>query len=557
LTKAKQSSSAVTTTTTTTTISTTMGDSYAEIEDSDSTVAHNMSNAKAFVSQTNDSFITTTNTTSITALTDGQEVVLSMLMVVSGVLSILGSATIIYKVIKNRDKAKPYDRLMFGLSTCDIIGGVAYALTPFLLPRTTSPRVWAFGTAASCSFLGFLTQFSFSGLWYNCMLSFYYLLTVRFGVKRSVFATRYEFWMHLSAVGFNAVTASFGYAVGMYGELELNLGCWISYYPKGCQYDDSCVGSYYGWGMAGLPVLFTMFAIPINNAIIYCHVRKTLHYPKNVENQDQAVVPERDLLQQAQIREVSSQGFLYVGAFMLCFLPAFIVRVLEAEPVLLSADDEPQFFWLLALNNFLLPLQGLFNMLIYSRPNYVRVRGAFPEQTVFWSLRRACLEGNIPRLTESRWSSNLGGSQRSFRSAKAAQHSRGTGGGMGGDQQLQQQQQQARRNRRSHGSRSGGSGFSSDLDIVAEDSNEDREGSSSLHFAVQDGAHWEHWMAHRQVMSTASEDVSDLPLEQAAVVAVVAVPESLADSRDEPPSPSVAIDKESSDLDSHMDSSDL
>jgi hypothetical protein len=532
-----------------------MGDAYAEIENSAATAAPTLANLNVFVSETNDPFITTAPTTT-TTLTDGQEVVLSMLLVVSGVLSILGSSTIIYKVAKNRDKAKSYERLMFGLSTCDIIGGVGYALTPFLLPRTTSHRVWALGTEASCSFLGFLTQFTFSGLWYNCMLSFYYLLTVRFGVKRSVFAARYEFWMHLATIGFNVLTASFGYAVGMYGELGLNLGCWISSYPRGCEYDDSCLGTYFGWGMAGLPALFTMFAIPINNVIIYCHVRQTLH-PLNIEMEDQGV-PE-DLLRQARIREVSSQGFLYVGGFMLCFLPAFIVRILEGEPVLLSADDEPQFFWLLALNNFLLPLQGLFNMLIYSRPNYVRVRGAFPEQTVFWSLRRACLEGNIPRLTESRWSSNLSGSQRSFRSAKAAQHPRGIGGGIdiSGDQQLQQQQQQARMNRRSYGSRSGGSGFSSDLDLVAEDSNEDGEGSSSLEFSVQDGAHWEHWMAHRQVMSTASEDVPGPRYEQAAEAAVVAVPESLADSRDETLSPLVAISNESSDLDSHMDSSDL
>lgn len=55
---------------------------------------------------------------------------------------------------------------------------------------------------------------------YNGMLSFYYLLTVRFGVRREVFSQRYEFWMHSTAIVYFLSTAIIGLAFGMYSELE-------------------------------------------------------------------------------------------------------------------------------------------------------------------------------------------------------------------------------------------------------------------------------------------------------------------------------------------------
>ena len=427
----------------------------------------------------------------MSGLTDGQEMALSMLMAISGMLSTLGSSTIVYKVVKNFRKATPYDRLLFGLSSCDIVASLTYALSPFLLPKGTSHRVWAIGNVSTCSMLGFLTTFAFSAVWYNCMLSFYYLLTVRFGVKRDVFAKRYEIWMHILSLAFNIASSSYGAIVDMYGELELNLGCWISYYPKGCQETDTCVGSYYGWAFAGLPIIFTMFAIPINNLIIYCHVRRMLNKASTDDDQE-----ERHLRHQAQIREVSSQGFLYVGTFFLCMLPAVIVRVLEAEPVLLSAEDEPQFFWLLALNNFLLPFQGFLNMFVYTRPNYIRVRGANPEQTALWAHKKACLESDIPRLTESRWSMNTnqtGGSSRRLkvqRSAKSKSKSK---------------------------SMSSGSAFTSDLAMVVEDSEED-QGSSAFAKRPSFWANLKIGSAEMEVgQSVAGEHMTTRPIEEKSV----------------------------------------
>lgn len=79
----------------------------------------------------------------ITTLSDDQEVVLCALMISSGLLSVLGSTTIIHRVVFNPKERTSYDRIMLGLSCADVISSSTYVLTPFLLPADTSQRIWA------------------------------------------------------------------------------------------------------------------------------------------------------------------------------------------------------------------------------------------------------------------------------------------------------------------------------------------------------------------------------------------------------------------------------
>jgi hypothetical protein len=84
-------------------------------------------------------------------------------------------------------------------------------------------------------------------------------------------------------------------------------------------------------------------------------------------------------------------------------------------------------------------------MFVYTRPSYVRVRKAFPEKTSFWVLKKACLDSDIPRLTESRLSNS--------RVTKSGRNSRKQ-------------------------NKSGCNGFASGLSIVQEESKEDEEPSA-------------------------------------------------------------------------------
>lgn len=155
------------------------------------------------------------------SLTDQQEVLMSTLGVISGCLSFIGSSLIVYRVVKNRHEGtNSYDRLMLGLSLSDLVASFTFGFGPLLLPKDSSTRAWASGSDATCTLLGFTSQFSFCAVVYNGLLSVYYLLTVRFGVKKQVFATRYEPYFHAVAVLFFLLTSLGGVFIGLYSELE-------------------------------------------------------------------------------------------------------------------------------------------------------------------------------------------------------------------------------------------------------------------------------------------------------------------------------------------------
>jgi hypothetical protein len=327
-------------------------------------------------------------------MSDDQEIVVSILYVISSTLSIMGSSTIIFKVLRDRTHATSYDRLMLGLSCTDIVSSLGWMLTPFLLPKQTSPRVWAIGTDATCSFLGFVTQLGFSSILYNGFLSYYFLATIRFGVNRRTFALRWEPWIHIFVAFFCLTTSLVGIGVGFFSELSVGMGCWVNNYPEDCIFDD-CTSIIIGWIYGPLPVLFSMISLIINNCIIYCHVRKVFRAAEVVVGDE---MNSRIVRQNIHKQEVATQGFLYVAAFFFCIWPMGAARGIEAFNKVVV--DERTFYWVLVFQAAALPLQGLFNMLIYNRPNLKRVRAAYPASSWMAAMRMACLDRHIPKLAD-------------------------------------------------------------------------------------------------------------------------------------------------------------
>ena len=134
-------------------------------------------------------------------LTPAQDKALSLLPIPSAILSIFGSSVILYMAISTRRERKwtTYTRLLIGLSVCDIISSVSLALASFLR-RPESGRIWAIGNDATCAIIGTLTQFSYSNIFFNAMLSYYFMITVRFQMKQSRIARYLEPWMHLVSI---------------------------------------------------------------------------------------------------------------------------------------------------------------------------------------------------------------------------------------------------------------------------------------------------------------------------------------------------------------------
>ena len=170
----------------------------------------------------------------LSGLSDVQEMVLAILPIPSAMLSIFGSVCIIFMSLQSREKKTwtPYTRLLMGMSICDVISSMTLAVAAFMRPQENE-RVWTFGSEATCSAIGTLTQFSYSGLFYNSMLSLYFLLSTRFRLKNQTIAKFFEPLMHFLSLGFPIVTAVLGAFMGVYSTTTSELGCWVNDYPRG------------------------------------------------------------------------------------------------------------------------------------------------------------------------------------------------------------------------------------------------------------------------------------------------------------------------------------
>lgn len=322
-------------------------------------------------------------------LTESQEKLLSLLPVVPTMLSMFGSSAIINHVARD-PKGSPYKRILFGLSVADIILSVVQCLQPFAMPKETSYRVWAIGNSKTCSAAGALTQLGFAAMWYNGMLSLYYLLTVRFGVTEAFFAKRVEPFVHFLSISYPLITSIYGLVLGVYNELDLGMGCWVSSYPTGCDLDPNddfkCKSFKIGMAFIGYPFAIILLVIILNKIIIFAYVRKTV---RRIQLRSSYLTQDERFFNVDKTRAVATQALMYVLAFLTTYIWGAVLRFMDTFSI--SANDEAKFFTLLVLNAIFLPMLGFFNLLIFTRPRYLQCRKRFPKETRVWAFQRVIL----------------------------------------------------------------------------------------------------------------------------------------------------------------------
>jgi hypothetical protein len=241
---------------------------------------------------------------------------------------------------------------------------------------------------------------------YNGVLSYYYLFTIRFGWKPQRMA-RIERWMHFFAICFPFVTACLGAAFGVFHELDVGFGCWTNNYPEGCE-GDGCTAHIWGFTFGLIPIGFTFGSLVINNIIIYRYVRRILN--ATTSPPDDSTVSENsptgDISPHAtraknveesrknHIKDVAIHGFLYVGTFFFSYWSPLVLRIVEH--VIIPLDDASM-YPLLVLQSISLPLQGFFNMFVYNRQNFKRLRASHPSMTLLEALWTSCFDAQIAR----------------------------------------------------------------------------------------------------------------------------------------------------------------
>lgn len=102
----------------------------------------------------------------------------------SGFASILGSALIIYLILRERKWGESFfERLMLGLSVADFISTTGIVGQPFMVPSCTD-LPFSRGNLQTCQATGFLFVFLFASCMYSCTLAIYFLTSTTAACRR-------------------------------------------------------------------------------------------------------------------------------------------------------------------------------------------------------------------------------------------------------------------------------------------------------------------------------------------------------------------------------------
>jgi hypothetical protein len=182
--------------------------------------------------------ICNTNTTKAT-MGAHYETTLVVLRTTVCLCSSIGSLMIISQVSRSRfNRSKPQQRLVLGISVCDLVSSIVWILSPALmLPMNSiddqeAADVYARGSQTTCSFQGFMIQlFVYTGALYQGSIQLQYLLAIKHCWSQRRLQT-IEVYLHGVPWLFGWGSAITNLVLENYN--PASWGCWISRYPSDC-----------------------------------------------------------------------------------------------------------------------------------------------------------------------------------------------------------------------------------------------------------------------------------------------------------------------------------
>ena len=257
----------------------------------------------------------------------------------SSSLSLLGSLTIIFMILRRRKirLALIHNRLLLGVSTLDIIASISLEVgTAAVVPSYTSYVYGASGTDVSCKTQGFLCMLLLGIPVYNASLCIYYLAVIKYDVKEHILQ-KYEKYMHGIPIFIALSLAVSALWLDLYQSTNYLVICWI---PDGIR---DVPMKLFIWKVITLVIIQLSFVVIFfTMAGVYYTVRQQSnvmqqyqnnYFPRasvvestntavgmnrnrtNTESQQQANNHSNDKAK----RETATQAFLYLAAFLLTF----------------------------------------------------------------------------------------------------------------------------------------------------------------------------------------------------------------------------------------------
>lgn len=319
--------------------------------------------------------------------------------------SFLGSLYIVVDVWRlSRSKRKAYHRILMGMSVSDCISSLAWFCSTWPIPPDVLPIWGARGTQATCALQGFFTQSSIATVLYSGHLAVYYFLVIRCGWKESQWnKSNYEWIMHIVVLSFAIGTSSAATAMGLMN--PIGWGCWIAAVPLGCEEswlnggETTCIrgdnANLFQWVFYYVPLWITIFGV---TAIMICIVWKfrlqerssaawrhksISHHLSEREDpsagglssgwysgQKTSVASSTgatNTRRRSRVRELVWQCLFYVGGFYYVWTFPTLSRIAELT------GDVIYYHWV-QLSATFITTQGMINLIVYLRPQYLRVR---------------------------------------------------------------------------------------------------------------------------------------------------------------------------------------
>jgi len=368
-------------------------------------------------------------------LNDTQEQLLAILPIPSALLSICGGLIMFTTAIRSRRSDRPwtpYQGLMTSLSICNIISSLTVASGAFMYSSETSNQVWAFGNHASCTLNAFFSQFSTSALLYNGMLSYFFLLRLRFEHHVTTITYKFEPAMHIFALGYPLVTAFLGLFLDVYGERAGSPGCAIRTCPvdhiTGQRLEDDCILPTVDLVFRRSIDFFVIISMIVNTVIIISHLNTVIrkHFRLSRVNADltrpeggdeEENVSSEEITRRAkkvdkhadhakfkkgELLEVKLQGAFFLGSYVICNFATIALQMMVAHKSTSNGSssykDELEvpyrYFPLMVLQAIFFPLMGFFNCIAYIKPSLARTRNHHKNESMLWVFRRTVFGEN-------------------------------------------------------------------------------------------------------------------------------------------------------------------
>lgn len=334
---------------------------------------------------------------------DAVDLAEAILSRISGSLSLLGSLTIAASLLRRHDRStrlkKVNNSILLGMALADLPSSLMWILGTVMVPGGGT------GTTQTCSIYGFFFQVGLAIPCYNASLCLYYLSVVRYGqgggargspsssgedsttdkafqccTRRAGAAVHFFILLYVLGAG------SISLALKLYNPMGSNF-CFIAGpLPKGCDSPGSEVQCTRGrdahmWGalLVSVPIA-TVFWIVVVSMSMLCRTvyRKT----KDADRFAPQGMPGNSRLQQL-LRDTQSQAILYVSAFFCTYIWWGIGSIISG----FAGEDFPGSLQILSA--IFLPLQGLWNAIIFLRPRIASIKSGDPNVGIIQGFRMA------------------------------------------------------------------------------------------------------------------------------------------------------------------------